>query len=335
MQKEKNTKSEIVIYQNKNKDVATEALVKDETIWLTQEQIAVLFGVQRPAITKHLLNIFKTSELSENSVCSILEHTAEDGKVYKVKYYNLDAILSVGYRVNSKRATDFRIWATSILRSHILQGYSLNQKKILELRGNKLEEFEQAVVLIKKTIDTKQLSAGESEGVLRVITEYANTWVLLQKYDKQLLSAPGKTRVSKYRFSADEARVLVCELKDSLVEKKEASELFGLEQGGRFLSVIGNIYQSFGKQELYHSIEEKAANLLYLIIKDHPFSDGNKRIASFLFVIFLVRNSYLLKKNGEKKINDNALVAMALLIAESNPKQKDILIKLVMNFLAE
>lgn len=324
---------EIVIYKSGDGKINLEAEIKNETVWLTQEQIALLFGTQRPAITKHLNNIFKSSELNQNSVCSILERTALDGKVYKVKFYSLDAIISVGYRVNSKRATQFRIWATGVLRDHILNGYTLNQKRLLEIKGKQLDEFEQAVSVIKKTIETKQLTGSESEGILKVITDYANSWILFQKYDKDLLSIPTKFITGRFRLNYKFARDAIYQLRNNLISKKEAGDLFGSEKDESFKSILASLYQTFGGKELYPGVESKAAHLLYFVIKDHSFSDGNKRIASFLFIIFLARNKYLLKKNGEKKINDNALVALALLIAESDPRQKDVMIKLVMNFL--
>jgi len=326
---------QVVIYKNKAGEVAAEAVIRDESVWLTQAQIAEVFNIQRPAITKHLNNIFKSQELVKNSVCSKMEHTAVDGKKYQTMYYNLDVIISVGYRVNSKKATEFRVWATSVLRGHILNGYTLNQKRLLEIKGKQLSEFEQAVALVKRTIENRQLSAGESEGVLKVITDYANSWVLLQKYDQGKLSLPTKGSKTKFVLDYDEANKIIGQLKNSLLNKKEATDLFGHERGKALASIMGNIYQSFGGKDFYPSVEEKAAHLLYFIIKDHPFSDGNKRTASFLFIVFLARNKYLLKKNGEKKINDNTLVALALLIAESDPKQKDVLIKLVVNFLME
>ena len=328
---EKINNGEIIIYKSGDGKISLEAEVKNETVWLTQEQIASLFGIERSVITKHLRNIFKIAELSENSVCAIFAHMALN-RIYKVKYYNLDAILSVGYRVNSKRATQFRIWATNILRSHILNGYTLNQKRLLEIKGKQLDEFEQAVSVIKKTIETKQLTGSGSEGILKVITDYANSWILFQKYEKDLLVTPTKVSKGKFRLSYEFAQQAIGELKNNLISKKEAGDLFGVEKDQSFKSILASLNQTFGGKELYPNIESKAAHLLYFIIKDHCFSDGNKRIASFLFIIFLARNKYLFKKNGEKKINDNALVALALLIAESEPKQKEVMIKLVMNF---
>lgn len=329
----KPTKGELAIYKAKNGKINLEAKVRNETIWLTQEQIALLFGSERSVITKHLRNIFKDGELREKAVCAIFAHTASDGKVYETKFYTLDAILSVGYRVNSKRATQFRIWATGILKSHILSGYTLDQKRLAEIKGKQLEEFEQAVSVIKKTIETKQLSGNESDGILKVITDYANSWILLQKYDKNLLSVPALSTKGKYKLNYEVASLIINELKQNLVAKNEAGHLFGSERDNSFKSVLANLYQVFGGKELYPSVENKAAHLLYFVIKDHCFTDGNKRIASFLFIVFLAKNKCLFKKNGEKKINDNALVALALLIAESDPRQKEVMIKLVSNFL--
>lgn len=329
---------QVVIYKNKAGEVATEAVIRDESVWLTLNQIASLFNTDKSGISRHLKNVFLTGELDKNSTVAKIATVQNEGErsiKREVEFYNLDAIISVGYRVNSKKATEFRVWAISVLRGHILDGYTLNQRRLLEIKGKQLNDFEQAVALVKRTIENRQLSAGESDGVLKVITDYANSWVLLQKYDQGKLSLPLKTKKPKFVLAYEEVKDLVQELKNNLISKKDASDLFGRERGEMLASIIGNIYQSFGGKEFYSSVEEKAAHLLYFIIKDHPFSDGNKRTASFLFIVFLARNKYLLKKDGEKKINDNTLVALALLIAESDPKQKDVLIKLVVNFLVE
>jgi len=264
-----------------------------------------------------------------------LEHTAADGKTYKTQFYNLDAIISVGYRVNSHRATQFRIWATSIIRDHIVKGYTLNRERISQLRQKQLSEFANAVSLIKKTIETKQLSTKEESGLLKVITEYANSWILLQQYDKGKIASLEKTTKAIYKLEYDEAQNVIVELKNSLLAQRETSDLFGIERHKGLDQIVSGLCQTFGGRQLYPSVEDKAAHLLYFTIKDHPFSDGNKRIASFLFIVFLARNNCLFRKNGERKINDNAMVALALLVAESEAKQKDIMIKLIMNFLAE
>ncbi len=328
--------TELVVYKNSTGNIEIEVHLQEETLWLNQQQIAAIFDTQRPAITKHLNNIFRSGELDESKVSSILEHTTKhgaiEGKIQKkhTKYYSLDAVISVGYRVNSQKATQFRIWATSILKNHIIEGYTFNKKRLQE-KG--LSEFEQAVALIKKTIETKQLTNDEEKGLLKVITEYANSWALLQKYDEQLLQQPKKTYKSSYTLTYDEATIAISELKRDLMRKKEASSLFGQERDEMLQGIIGNLYQTFDTHDVYPTFEEKAANLLYFVIKDHPFSDGNKRIGSFLFILFLARNNHLYTKQHEKKFQDNALVALALLIAESDPKQKDMLIVLIMHFL--
>jgi len=333
MKKLKNN-DQIIIYQAKDKEIKLEVKLQKKTVWLTQKQIAQLFQVDRSVVTKHIRNIFKDRELEKKSVCAIFAHTAEDEKTYKVEFYNLDMIVSVGYRVNSKQATQFRIWATGVLGKYILDGYVLDQKRLAEVREKKLAEFEKAVGLIKQTLDSKKLSGDEEKGLLRVITEYANSWFLLNKYDKNKITLPAKTVKDTFKIDYEFAKNAIVELKRELVAKKEAGSLFGQEPQNGLDRIMGGIHQTFGGKELYPSIEEKAAHLLYFVIKDHPFADGNKRIGSFLFIVFLARNKYLLRKNGEKKINDNALVALALLIAESEPKDKDIMIALITNLLS-
>lgn len=328
MKSSKNNNGEIVIYRSKAGRVELEVNLYKETVWLMQRQLSLLFDVERSVITKHLNNIFKSGELIEKSNVQKM-HIASSDK--PVKVYNLDTIISLGYRVNSKRATQFRIWATSILKNHIINGYTLNQKRIQE-KG--LNDFEEAVALIRRTVENKSLSGDESKGLLEVITTYASTWLMLQKYDQHDIPTP-KTKNSHRKFDYDFCRKAIDEIKAELMKKEEATGLFGHEREGQFKGIIGGIYQTFDKHELYPSIEEKAAHLLYFIIKDHPFSDGNKRIGSFLFIVFLAKNNYLYRNNGERKINDNALTALALLIAESDPKQKALMIPLVMQFLSE
>jgi death-on-curing family protein len=327
------SKGEIVIFKTKDGQAKLEVNLREDTVWLTQKQIAELFGTQRPAITKHLNNIFTSKELDENSVSSILEHTAADGKIYKTAFYNLDIIISVGYRVNSQRATQFRIWATKILRDHLLKGFTLNEKRMKNGHQSKSSELEKAMNLLKQAMVSKKLLKNEAEGLLQVITDYTNSWLLLQKYDEGKLAIQKKN--SRYRWELDYswAKEAIAELKKNLMKKKQATEIFGQERGHSFEAIIGNLNQSFGGKKLYPTLEEKAAHLLYFMIKDHPFVDGNKRSASFLFIEFLARNNFLFRKNGERKINDNTLVALALLVAESNPKEKDTMIALITNLL--
>ena len=328
--------SDIVIYENGN--VELKATVENESLWLSQKQIAELLEVQRPAVTKHLSTIFKSGELDEKVVCSILEHTTKHGaiehkkQIKKTKLYNLDAIISIGYRVNSKKATQFRIWATGILKEYIINGYVLNKDK---LQQKKLQELDQTIQLIKQGLENKELSTTEAKGFVEIISNYAKSWALLQGYDDQSLEEVTQIKESKFVLGYDEAKEAIAELKKALITKGEATELFGREKAGEFKGNLLNIYQSFGGVDLLPSLEAKAANLLYYIIKGHPFNDGNKRIGAYLFVLFLHKNGILHKPNGKPKIDDNALVSVALLVAQSHPDQKEIIIKLVMNMLYE
>ena len=325
-------KGEIVIYQTAKKEVELKVRLEKETVWLDAHQMAKIFDVYRPAIVKHINNIYKTKELDKNSTCSILEQVAADGKIRKMNLYNLDAIISVGYRVNSKHATQFRIWATKVLKQHILSGYTINHKRLLETR-EKFRELQNAITFLENKTGKKQLEGQEKE-ILRLLASYAKTLSILEQYDKGKIK---KVKGAKTRFILEyqNCREIIIQLKKELIAKEEAAVLFGQETDVKFESIIRNLHQTFGGNELYKTIEEKAAHLLYFTIKDHPFTDGNKRIASFLFVYFLDKNDYLYRENGEKKINDNALVALALLIAESNPKEKEILIKIISNLIGD
>ena len=328
--------SDVVIYEDGS--VALSATVENETVWLSQQQMAELFDVQRPAVTKHLSNIFKSAELDEEVVCSILEHTTKHGAIKgkkqttKTKLYSLDAIISVGYRVNSKRATQFRQWATGVLKEYIIKGYALNKERLQE---EKLKELNQTIQLIKQGLKNQELSIQEAKGFVEIVSDYAKSWALLQGYDEQSLQEVIEHTEQKFILGYDEALEAIAELKSVLVAKGEATVLFGQEKAGEFKGNLLNIYQSFGGDDLLPSIEQKAANLLYYIVKGHPFNDGNKRIGAYLFILFLHKNGVLHKENGESKINDNALAALTLLVATSMPEQKEIIIRLIMNMLAE
>jgi len=305
--------------------------LEGDTLWLTQAQIAVLFGTKRPAITKHFGNIFKNKELEKDSVCSVLEHTAGDGKRYKTQYYNLDAVISIGYRVNSREATQFRIWANRILKEYLVRGYALNEKRLKEQDDN-IRELEKTLHLIQNTLG-HDLDLQEAKGLLGIITEYAQTFILLNQYDSDRLPAEGLSTTITYEINHNEAVSAIEELKKKLMEKKEASDLFGMRKDDNFAGILGNIVQSFGEKYVYPTIEEQAAHLLYFVIKNHPFTDGNKRIGAFLFIWFLQRNHHHLKANGDVKINDNALIAIALLVAQSDPKHKETMIRLIINLI--
>jgi len=322
--------SEIVIYEDG--DVSLELSVEDKTIWLDANDIATIFDVNRPAIVKHIGNIYKSKELHKETTCSILEQVAKDGKKRKKNFYNLDMIISIGYRVNSKKATNFRKWATNILNQYLIKGYALNQKK---LQQQKLNELNKTIALIKQGLTNQELTLTEAKGFVEIVGEYAKSWALLQGYDEQSLQEVIQTKDEKFILGYDEAKEAIEALKKILMHKGEATELFGREKAGEFKGNLLNIYQSFRGSDLLPSLEAKAANLLYYIIKGHPFNDGNKRIGAYLFILFLHKNGILYKNNGESKINDNALASIALLVAQSNPNQKEIIIKLIMNMLYE
>ena len=331
MRKEKDiSRGEIIIYHPKSGEVELKVKLEKETIWLTQAQIASLFNIERSVITKHLRNVFNSKELNKNSVCAKIAHTAVDGKMYKTQFYNLDVVISVGYRVNSKRATQFRIWATRVLKEHIVQGYTINQRRLLETQS-KFKELQSAIAFLREKSSKKTLEGQEKE-ILDLLGNYAKTFSILTQYDKGKVKKL-KGEKAKFVLEYNHCENVVVILKKDLAERMEASNLFGIETGNKFESIIKNLYQTFDRKELYKTIEEKAAHLLYLVIKGHPFVDGNKRIASFLFVYFLDKNDYLYRKNGGRKINDNALVALALLVAVSDSEEKDILIKIIINLI--
>ncbi|MFH1643749.1 MAG: virulence protein RhuM/Fic/DOC family protein [bacterium] len=323
---------EIIIYQTSKNEVDIKVRLEKETVWLTQTQISILFDIQRPAITKHLNNIFESGELNKNSVCSILELTATDGKKYQTQFYNLDAIISIGYRVNSKRATQFRIWATKTLKEYLVKGYTVNEKRLLEAK-EKFEELKNIITFLQ-TKSQKELLTGQSQEILNLLSSYAKTLTLLNKYDAgELQDIKGEK--TKFILKYEDCWKIIVELKKELIAKKEASNLFGNRRDGSFEGIVKGLYQTFEGKELYATLEDKAAHFLYFVIKDHPFTDGNKRTASFLFVYFLDKTNSLYRENGERKINDNALVALALLVAESDPKEKETMIKIIKNLLTD
>lgn len=319
----------IEIFKSKEGDVELQVNVERDSVWLNLNQMVTLFGVDKSGISRHIKNVYKSAELSQKEVVAKIATTAKDGKKYQVEYYNLDMIISVGYRVNSKRGTQFRMWATNTLRQHLIKGYTINENR---LEGAKLQELKTAVSLIRKAMNTKQLSGDESAGLLKVITDYTETWTLLDQYDKQTLPTPKKAHSTRFKLEHGEALKLIAALKKNLIRQGQASDLFGREKDDGLKRVLGAIQQTFDSQDLYPTVEEKAAHLLYFLTKDHPFIDGNKRIAAFLFIIYLTRTQYVTARDGERKFNDSALVALVLLVAESQPKQKDLLIRLVMNF---
>ena len=313
--------SEVLIYEA-NPGVPTVAVrLEGETLWLSQVQIAELFGRERSVVTKHLRNVFREGELDEKSNVQNL-HIAGSDK--PVRFYNLDVIISVGYRVNSKRGTQFRQWATQVLRAHLVQGFTLNQARLAD-RG--LTEAQQSLDLLARTLSNQSLVSDTGRDVLALILGYAKTWSLLRQYDEDGLVLPDACEPSRGALDYSVALAAIAQLKAELMTHGDASPLFGYERGESFQGILGNIEQTMFGEPLYRSREEKAAHLLYFVIKDHPFSDGNKRVGSFMFLL------YLQQEDMKMSINANALTALALLIAESDPSNKDLMIRLVVNLL--
>ena len=319
--------NQIVIYQSEDGQTQVDVRLENETVWLTQQQIAELFNTKRPAITKHLKNIYASEELDETSTCSILEHMGNEGKqTYSTKYYNLDAIISVGYRVNSKNATRFRQWANTVLTQYLIKGYAVNER----MRKEQIGELRQLVGMLGRTIQNQPLlSNDETDALFKVVTDYTYALDTLDNYDYGRLTINKTTEEEPFHATYDNAMEAIYGLRD----KFGGSVLFGNEKDGSFKSSIGQIYQTFGGEELYPSVEEKAAMLLYLVTKNHSFSDGNKRIAATLFLWFLNGNHILYHPDGSKRIADSTLVALTLMIAESRTEEKDVMVKVVVNLI--
>lgn len=316
---------EIVMYQTKDGKTSIEVTLGNESVWLRQDQIAELFGRDRTGITKHINNVFKENELEEESNVQNL-HIANSDR--PVKYYNLDVIISVGYRVKSPRGTQFRIWANKILKDYLFNGYVINEKRFRE-QSQQLEELKQTVKLLENVTNNHTLTSDEATGLLKVVIDYTYALDVLDQYDHQVLEIHDTTEEELYQITYEEAMLAIKGLRD----KFGGSSLFGNEKDDSFQGSLAAIYQTFDGQYVYPSVEEKAANLLYFVIKNHSFSDGNKRIAAFLFVWFLEKNNILYRPNGSKRIADNALVAITLMIAESKPDEKDMMTKVVVNLI--
>lgn len=320
--------SNIEIYQLEDGKTEINVQLEKETVWLNLNQIVDLFERDKSVISRHINNIFKEKELDRNSVVAKNATTAADGKTYQVDYYNLDVIISVGYRVKSKRGTQFRIWANQIIKEYLIKGYSLNEKK-LKQKTKQLEELQNSVKILGKILKQKALSNDESFGLLKIISDYAYALDILDQYDYQSLEIKDTSGRGIYQLTYKEAIAQI-----SLAKKAHGnSNLFGREKDASFQSSISTIYQTFEGKDLYPSIEEKAANLLYFVTKNHSFTDGNKRIAAFLFLYFLERNGVLFDKNGNKRIADNTLVALTLMIAVSRPDEKEVMTKVIVNLI--
>lgn len=317
---------EIIIYKNPD---GPEIFLKlqDETLWLTIQQMADLFQRDKSVISRHLKAIFKEGELSPKStVAKIATVQNEGGRSVEreLEYYNLDAIISVGYRVNSKRGTQFRIWATKKLRDFLLKGYIIDEKRLCETQENRLKELQRAHLFIKEALEAKRLAGYEKE-LASIINDYTQTWAILNRYDEGDLELAKESRKNIKNLDYARAKRAVEHFRERLMEQDQVSGGFGRERG----SLLSELLLDLEKKPL--GLEEKAATLFYSIIKNRPFVDGNKRIASLLFVVFLIENNFLYDKKGERKFNDNALIALALLVEETKPSEKETLIQLIAN----
>ncbi len=316
--------NQIVIYHTQDNNLSVEVTLKGETVWLSQKQMAELFEKDQSVIARHINNVFHEGELTEESNMQILHNTLSKYKPTKV--YSLDVIISVGYRVKSKRGTQFRQWANKVLKEYLLKGYAVNNK----LTQQKYEELSQLVNILGRTIQGQsELTANENRDLVNIVSDYNYALDTLDRYDYQQLTVTGTTPTQKFYATYENAMAAILLLKERFGE----STLFGNEKDESFKSSIGQIYQTFGGQELYPSVEEKAAMLLYLVTKNHSFSDGNKRIAATLFLWFLQNNGILYRPNGTKRISDGTLVAVTLMIAESRPEEKDVMVKVVVNLI--
>jgi prophage maintenance system killer protein len=318
----------IVFYQAGSGNSQIEVKLENDTAWLSLDQMAALFDRDKSVISRHLYNVFKENELDRDSVVAKNATTAADGKKYQVEYFNLDVIISIGYRVKSKRGTQFRIWASKILKEYLVKGYAIDKKRLQE-QSRQLTELKQTVKLLGNVIDSKTLNSDEATGLLRIVTDYTYALDILDKYDHQALEIQYTTPKEIFQITYPTAMQAIKSLKD----KFGGSTLFGNEKDDSFQGSLAAIYQTFDGQDVYPSVEEKAGNLLYFVIKNHSFSDGNKRIAAFLFLWFMEKNGTLYKGDGSKKIADNALVALTLMIAESKPDEKEMMIRVVVNLI--
>ncbi len=323
------TLNQIQIFETQDGLIHLNVHLKEETVWLNQSQMVALFGRDQSVIARHIRNIFKEGELEHGAVYAKFAYTAEDGKTYQVDHYNLDVIISVGYRVKSPRGVLFRKWATQTLKQHLVQGYTLNKQRF----EDNAQMLEKALELVRKAAQSPELNTDEGRGLVEIVSRYTQTFLWLQRYDEGLLSDP-EGQTGGQLPSVNEASQKLQHLKNSLIAKGEATALFAQPRGDGLAAILGNLDQSVFGEPAYPTIESKAAHLLYFVVKNHPFSDGNKRSGAYLFVDFLNINKRLLNNNGELLINATGLAALTLLVAESDPKQKNILIKLIMTMLS-
>ena len=327
-------KGEIVLYSAPDGSTKIDVKLRDETVWLTQVQMAELFNKDKSVISRHIKNVFDEGELERPSTVANFATVQKEGDRYiqrKIEFYNLDVIISVGYRVKSQRGTQCRIWASSVLKDYLVKGYSLNQERLKETRS-KLEELKQTITFISEN-SKRALLSGQEKELLDLVSNYTSSLILLEQYDENKIPIIQGTRKESYSLSYDEIKSIISELKSNPEIVLGSKKLFGRESNNKLKGIVGAIYQTFDSEDLYPTNEDKAANIIYLIIKDHPFIDGNKRIASIVFIYYLEKNHLLYKKNGQRKINDSALVALSLLIASSKPNDKEILVNLIKNLI--
>lgn len=320
---------EIAIFTDKQGGISVDAKLSNDTLWLSLNQLVELFGRDKSVISRHLKKIFIENELDDKSTVAKYATVQKEGNklvTREIDYYNLDVIISVGYRVNSKRGVEFRRWANGVLKDYLIKGYSINSQKIT---ADKVGELQQTIELLSNTLINQKLVDSEGEEILSVIKNYAKTWDILIKYDEDRLEIPNSKQSETEELAYESAILAIKSIKQDLYYKGESVELFGNEKDNSLKGILANIYQTFDGNDLYPTLEEKASHLIYFLIKNHPFSDGNKRIGCFLFLLFL-------QKNNSPRINvpsPEALTAIALLIAESDPKQKKLIIRLVMNLI--
>lgn len=328
MEKNKINNSEIVIYKTADGTTQLDVKLENDSVWLSQSQLIELFQSTKQNVSLHINNVFKEGELDKKATVKEYLTVRQEGSrsvQRNIAHYNLDVIISVGYRVKSQRGTQFRIWANSVLKEYLIKGYAINQNA----KNEQLEDLKKTVKLLSNVIDSKALSADEATGLLRVITDYTYALDTLDRYDYQKLEIERTTTNEPFKANYDNAMEAIFVLRD----KFGSGGLFGNEKDQSFKSSISTIYQTFGGEELYPSIEEKAAMLLYLVTKNHSFSDGNKRIAAFLFLWFLEQNGILYRSDSTRLIENNTLVALTLMIAESRTEEKDIMVKVVVNLI--
>lgn len=323
-------KKDIILYQAEDGKISVDVNIKDETIWLNLNQIAELFGRDKSVISRHIRNIYKDEELNRSSTVAFFATVQNEGGreiERNIEFYNLDLIISVGYRVNSKRGTQFRIWATNLLKQHLINGYTINEKRLKE-QTQKLSDLQNTIKILERTIENQVKELDEAKGLLKVISDYSYALTILDEYDHQNVKMRDTTKREAYVLTYEEAVEVINSMKTEF-----SSGLFGNEKDESFKGSLGAIYQTAFGEEVYPSIEEKGANLLYFIVKNHSFSDGNKRIAAAIFIYFMNKNRILYREDGSKRIADNTLVAITLMIAESRPQEKDIIVKVLVNLI--